>query len=166
MARTSSLARRLVASIRAELRTSPAGHLVGAVDPAELASRLEAGDPSAAQAVLGLIWGRGEPTPEWWRGELGRVVARALPVGDTTAVSRQHAAEMLGWRDHGSVSALVARGKVCRALPGGPGTGERRPVAGVIRADILALLVGAEPRHDLHAGPPGPRRDGARNRER
>ncbi len=62
---------------------------------------------AAAEAVLGALWGRGEPTAEWWRSPLGVVVGLALD--RDIPVTQQMAADILQVQ-RGTVGVLVRRG--------------------------------------------------------
>lgn len=61
----------------------------------------------AAEAVLAALWGRGEPSAEWWRSPLGVLVGLALK--REVAVTQQMAADILGVK-RGTVGVLVRRG--------------------------------------------------------
>ncbi len=96
----------------------------------------DADDKLAASTVNDLmqtLWPHGDPEPRWWRTPLGRVCARSLGADDAEAVTYSVAAAMLGVTK-GTVSQLVARGKL-----------DRHPDGGLTRASVLVRLAQPEP---------------------
>lgn len=105
-----------------------------------LASQLaqDEDDRLAAQTVIdlaGLAW-ESDPSAQWWRTPLGRLVARSLGHQDTEAVTQSVAAAMLGVT-RGTIAQLVARGTL-----------ERHPDGGVSRASVLKRIAARAASHD------------------
>jgi len=75
--------------------------------------------------LMGAIWPHGVADLAWWRTPLGRACARALAAEDSEAVTYSTAAAMLGVV-RGTVSVLVARGKL-----------DRHPDGGLTRTSVL-----------------------------
>lgn len=68
--------------------------------PALLAAVLDETDDRVAAGtavdVMALLWGQGDPDPDWWHTLLGRLLARPLAREDTESVTHSVAAAMLG----------------------------------------------------------------------
>lgn len=95
-----------------------------------------AADPGGAIALATLLWGNGEPPADWWRTPLGLVMAQAVQYDDTTDLTQQHAADILGVA-RGSVAQMLARGTLARS-----------PRGGVARASVLHRLCRLRPTVD------------------
>lgn len=110
------------------------------LDPDEIADRITArcaavivdllaDDPRlAAEACISVMPVAPDDDPAWWRGALGRLVARSLD-GDV-GLSRSEAAAMLGVTP-GTVAQLTARGAL-----------ERDAEGHVLRSSVLRRIAG------------------------
>jgi len=95
---------------------------------AELCSEDDQMVDEAASAVMSARWPDAEPTPQWWRTPVGRLVARSMGGHDTAAVTHSVAAAMLGVT-RGTVAQLVHRGTL-----------DRHPDGGVARYSVLTRI--------------------------
>lgn len=69
-------------------------------------------------ALMGILWGAGQPYEGWWQTDLGKICAQALTGTTSDHVSQYEAARMLGVT-RGTVSQLIARGALDRHPEGG-----------------------------------------------
>lgn len=141
----SKLGRQMVKELRDAWRVwallGPDAHAVG-TDALQSAAKalsedLEGEEGSrAAESVLGALWGRGEPTAEWWRSPLGRAVGLALV--DDVPVTQQMAADILGVQ-RGTVGVLVKRGALDQVAKPRAEVGPGRP-AGVNQVSLRGVI--------------------------
>ena len=139
----SKLGKQLVKELRDAWRVwallGPDAHAVGAEalqDAAKALSEGLEGEERVAESVLGALWGRGEPTAEWWRSPLGRAVG--LKLVDDVPVTQQMAADILGVQ-RGTIGVLVKRGALDQVAKPRAEVGPGRP-AGVNQVSLKAVI--------------------------
>jgi hypothetical protein len=153
---TGDVSAQLVAEL-AEKVTEPLGGLLGGGEAPRLRKRLEGaqrrivrlleagGDDArlAAARIVGLLWGRAEPTPAWWSTPLGRLTG---PLLEDAPVTEEFAAAILGVK-RGTVAVLLRRGTLARFPEARPEGGPGRPTTKrqVSRAAVLERLARLQP---------------------
>lgn len=105
-----------------------------------LVAQLEQDDDDRLSAqtavdIMCALWPNCQPEDadqaDWWRTDLGRLLARALGRGDSESVTHAVAAAMLGVPRH-NIGQMVARGQL-----------DRHPDGGVVRSSVLQRLARA-----------------------